>query len=124
MRSQNFGGQVNLLRLGTFWLLRLAVISLRFRNSQTSWGDLCNLGEISVKVFHGTGYNIATTCTVCTCKQLYGNLFTAFINYFFLQLNMLKGKVKDITFKGTVDMLKSCALQNGKVPLVSIQLSV
>ncbi|XP_020619681.1 L-fucose kinase-like [Orbicella faveolata] len=30
-----------------------------------------------------------------------------------------KGKVKDITFKGTVDMLKSCALQNGKVPLVS-----
>jgi len=34
----------------------------------------------------------------------------------------LKGKVKDITFKGTVDMLKSCALQNGKVPLVSILL--
>jgi len=92
--------------------------------SLQSWWDLVNIGEISVKVFHGTGYNIATTCTVCTCKQLYGNLFTAFINYFFLQLNMLKGKVKDITFKGTVDMLKSCALQNGKVPLVSIRLSV
>lgn len=34
--------------------------------------------------------------------------------------NMLKGKVKDITFKGTVDTLKGCALQNGKVPMVSI----
>lgn len=33
---------------------------------------------------------------------------------------MLKGKVKDITFKGTVDVLKSCVLQNGKVPMVSI----
>ena len=33
---------------------------------------------------------------------------------------MLKCKVKDIMFKGTVDMLKSCALQNGKVPMVSI----
>lgn len=30
-----------------------------------------------------------------------------------------KGKVKDITFKGTVDTLKGCALQNGKVPMVS-----
>ena len=34
---------------------------------------------------------------------------------------MLKGKVKDITFKGTVDVLKSCVLENGKVPMVSIQ---
>ena len=34
---------------------------------------------------------------------------------------MSKGKVKDITFKGTVDTLKSCSLQNGKVPMVSIQ---
>ncbi|KAJ7382346.1 hypothetical protein OS493_035623 [Desmophyllum pertusum] len=30
-----------------------------------------------------------------------------------------KGKVKDITFKATVDVLKSCALENGKVPMVS-----
>ena len=34
---------------------------------------------------------------------------------------MLKGKVKDITFKGTVDVLKSCVLENGKVPMVSLQ---
>ena len=48
-------------------------------------------------------------------------LLTAFINNFFLWLIMLKGKVKDITFKGTVDVLKSCVLENGKVPMVSIQ---
>ena len=41
-----------------------------------------------------------------------------------MQLFMLKGKVKDITFKGTVDTLKSCALQNGKVPMVSIRYTV
>ena len=64
---------------------------------------------------HAGHYNLQLhvhVCT-CTCTQLYD-----IVNSFLI---LLKDEVKDITFKETVDTLKSCALQNGKVPMVSIQ---